>query len=87
MFARERRIVDFDPTVSFVTGSSNLCRLTLAPDLAKTLVPNFYKSNCAMKDFMERSDLAFTPAISIYSGNSGTTLRAFYEITKRIWGV
>ena len=46
-----------------------------APYLAQTLVPDFYKSNSAMKNFIEDSGLAFIPGASIYSGDAGATIR------------
>lgn len=58
-----------------------------APYLAQTLVPDFYKSNSAMKKFTADSDLAFLPEPIFDRGALERRSELLYEITKRIWGV
>jgi hypothetical protein len=58
-----------------------------APYLAQTLVPDFYKSNSAMKNFKEDSGLAFAPAPQFTRDTLEQRSELLYEITKKIWGV
>ena len=58
-----------------------------APYLAQTLVPDFYKSNSAMKKFIETSGLAFVPEPTFDRDSLERRSELLYEITKRIWGV
>jgi len=57
-----------------------------APYLAQTLVPDFYKSNSAMKHFVEDSGLAFNPAPQFTRETLEQRSELLYEITKKIWG-
>ena len=58
-----------------------------APCLARTLVPDFYKSNSAMKAFMKQSGLEFSPAPKFSLQTLEQRSDLLYEITKRIWNV
>lgn len=58
-----------------------------APYLAQTLVPDFYKSNSAMKHFVEDSGLAFIPAPQFTRETLEQRSELLFEITKKIWGV
>lgn len=58
-----------------------------APYLAQTLVPDFYKSNSAMKNFKDDSGLAFAPAPQFSREALEQRSELLYEITKKIWGV
>jgi len=56
-----------------------------APYLARTLVPDFYKSNSAMKTFVERSRLQFTPAPEFTRDILEQRSNLLYDITRKIW--
>lgn len=58
-----------------------------APYLAQTLVPDFYKSNSAMKHFVEDSGLAFIPAPQFTRDTLEQRSELLYEITKKIWEI
>ncbi len=60
-----------------------------APLLAQTLVPDFYKSNTAMKKFIENSGIQFAPVPPplFTRDNLETRSQLLYAITKKIWGV
>lgn len=58
-----------------------------APYLAQTLVPDFYKSNSAMKNFMQDSGLAFAPAPQFTRETLERRSELLFEITKKIWDV
>lgn len=58
-----------------------------APYLAQTLVPDFYKANSAMQDFVQRSQLEFTPVLQFTRDTLEERSKLFYGITKRIWQV
>jgi len=58
-----------------------------APYLAQTLVPDFYKSNSAMKKFIETSGLAFAPAPQFTRETLEQRSELLFELTKRIWNI
>jgi hypothetical protein len=58
-----------------------------APYLARTLVPDFYKSNSAMEEFREGSGLQFTAAPNFTRETLEQRSELLYNLTKRIWGV
>lgn len=58
-----------------------------APCLARTLVPDFYKSNSAMKGFMEGSGLTFSAAPTFTRETLEQRSELLYDMTKKIWGV
>ena len=58
-----------------------------APFLAQTLVPDFYKSNSAMKTFMESSGLQFAAAPQFTRDTLEQRSELLYAITKKIWDV
>ncbi len=58
-----------------------------APYLAQTLVPDFYKSNSAMKNFIRDSGLAFAPAPQFTRETLEQRSELLYEMAKKIWGV
>ena len=58
-----------------------------APCLARTLVPDFYKSNSAMTNFIEQSALKFEPVAQFTREALEKRSELLYAITRRIWGV
>jgi uncharacterized protein DUF262/uncharacterized protein DUF1524 len=58
-----------------------------APLLAQTLVPDFYKSNSAMKTFVEQSSLAFAAVPQFTCEALESRSELLYAMTKRIWSV
>lgn len=58
-----------------------------APYLAQTLVPDFYKSNSAMKTFMECSGLQFATAPQFTRDALEQRSELLYAMTKKIWDV
>ena len=58
-----------------------------APYLAQTLLPDFYKSNSAMRDFIASSGLEFEPAPTFTRDVLESRSKLLYAITKKIWGV
>ena len=56
-----------------------------APYLALSLVPNFYKSNSAMKDFIRNSGLNFAPAEQFTRDTIEVRSQLLYKITHKIW--
>jgi len=58
-----------------------------APYLAQTLVPNFYKSHSAMRDFIQESGLAFGPSEQFTRETLESRSQLLYAITRNIWGV
>ena len=60
-----------------------------APLLAQTLVPDFYKSNIAMRTFIESSGIQFAPVPPplFTRENLENRSQLLYSITKKIWGV
>ncbi len=58
-----------------------------APYLAQTLVPDFYKSNSAMKDFKANSGLAFSAVPQFTRKTLDARSELLYEMTKSIWNV
>jgi hypothetical protein len=58
-----------------------------APYLAQTLVPDFYKSNCAMAQFIKNSGLVFEPLPRFTREALEKRSELLYAITKHIWGV
>jgi hypothetical protein len=56
-----------------------------APYLARTLVPEFYKSNSAMNAFVEHSGLQFTPAPHFTRDILEQRSTLLYDMTKKIW--
>jgi hypothetical protein len=58
-----------------------------APYLAQTLVPDFYKSNSAMRDFIAESGLAFEAAIEFTCDVLESRSKLLFNIAKQIWDV
>jgi hypothetical protein len=58
-----------------------------APYLARTLIPEFYKSNSAMNAFVERSGLQFAPAPHFTRDILEQRSDLLYEMTKAIWAI
>ncbi len=58
-----------------------------APYLARTLVPDFYKSNSAMNDFVAKSGIAFKPVSEFTREALEERSQIIYAITKQIWNV
>lgn len=58
-----------------------------APYLAQTLVPDFYKSNSAMKDFIQKTGLEFAPAERFNLETMEKRSLLLYAITRKIWNV
>jgi hypothetical protein len=58
-----------------------------APFMAQTLVPDFYKSNSAMKKFMESSGFQFTAAPQFTRDTLEKRSELLYAMTKKIWDV
>ncbi|MCK9364394.1 MAG: DUF262 domain-containing HNH endonuclease family protein [Syntrophales bacterium] len=58
-----------------------------APYLAQTLVPDFYKSNSAMQNFIQQSSLEFTPVPQFTLDALEKRSELLYGLTKRIWQV
>jgi hypothetical protein len=58
-----------------------------APYLAQTLVPDFYKSNSAMKSFIEHSGLQFMAAPQFTRETLEQRSELLYAVTKKIWDV
>jgi hypothetical protein len=58
-----------------------------APYLAQTLVPDFYKSNSAMKSFVQSSGLQFAAAQQFTRDTLEQRSELLYAMTKEIWGV
>jgi hypothetical protein len=56
-----------------------------APYLAQTLLPDFYKSYSAMKDFIINSELAFESAEQFTRDTLGARSQLIYKITCKIW--
>jgi hypothetical protein len=56
-----------------------------APYLAQTLVPDFYKSNSAMKDFIRNSELDFATAEQFTRDTLEARSQLIYKITCKIW--
>lgn len=56
-----------------------------APYLARTLVPDFYKANSAMKKFVEHSGLQFTPVPHFTRDTLEQRSNLLYGMTKKIW--
>jgi uncharacterized protein DUF1524 len=56
-----------------------------APYLALTLVPDFYKSNSAMKDFIRNSELDFAPAEQFTRDTLEVRSKLLYKIIHEIW--
>lgn len=58
-----------------------------APYLAQTLVPDFYKSNSAMSNFMEESELKFSEVPLFTRDSLEKRSELLYRIVKEIWSV
>jgi len=58
-----------------------------APYLAQTLVPDFYKSNSAMKKFIGSSGLQFSAVPQFTRDTLEERSALLYAMTKEIWGV
>lgn len=58
-----------------------------APHLAQTLVPDFYKSNSAMNNFVEASGLQFTAAPQFTRNTLESRSELLFAMTKQIWNV
>jgi len=58
-----------------------------APYLALTLLPDFYKSNSGMKDFIRNSGLEFSPAEQFTRDTLEVRSQLLYKITRKIWEV
>ena len=58
-----------------------------APYLAQTLVPNFYKSNSAMKAFIQESGLEFVPVEQFNLEMLEKRSQLLYAIIRKIWNV
>lgn len=58
-----------------------------APYLAQTLLPDFYKSNSAMKDFIARSGLAFEAAPKFTREVLESRSKLLFAIARQIWSV
>lgn len=58
-----------------------------APYFAQTLLPDFYKSNSAIKDFIMNSGLEFVPAEQFTVETLEKRSKLLYDITRRIWAV
>lgn len=56
-----------------------------APYLAQTLVPDFYKTNSAMKTFVEQAHLKFEPCPKFTRETLEKRSELLYAITKIIW--
>lgn len=56
-----------------------------APYLAQTLLPDFYKSHSAMKDFIKNSGLNFFPAEQFTRDTIEMRSQLLYKITHKIW--
>lgn len=56
-----------------------------APYLARTLVPDFYKSNSAMTDFIAASDLPFESVPSFNRDTLEARSKLLYSMVKKIW--
>lgn len=56
-----------------------------APYLALSLVPDFYKSNSAMKDFIRNSGLNFAPAEQFTRDTLEVRSKLLYKIIHEIW--
>ena len=57
------------------------------PYWVRTLVPDFYKSNTAMRDFKASSGLRFEPVPEFTRDALEARSTLLYEIVKRIWEV
>jgi hypothetical protein len=55
------------------------------PYLARTLVPDFYKSNSAIKAFVEHSGLQFAPAPQFTRDTLEQRSNLLYDMTTKIW--
>ena len=58
-----------------------------APYLARTLVPDFYKSNFAIQDFIKKSGLPFKAVPTFDRQALEERSLLIYTITKQIWGL
>jgi Protein of unknown function (DUF1524) len=58
-----------------------------APYLAQSLVPDFYKSNSAIREFIEKTKLEFAPAPQFTRETMEQRSQLLYGMTKTIWGV
>lgn len=58
-----------------------------APYLARTLVPDFYKSNSAIKTFIQESGLHFAPAPQFTRQTLEKRSELLYAMTRKIWQV
>jgi len=58
-----------------------------APYLARTLVPDFYKSNSAIQDFIKKTSLLFKPVHKFDRQALEDRSQLIYAITKQIWGL
>ncbi len=58
-----------------------------APYLAQTLVPDFYRKNSAMKNFIAKSGLSFLAAPAFKRDTLEKRSELLYEVTRRIWNV
>jgi len=58
-----------------------------APHFAQTLVPDFYKANSAMSNFIETSELQFTPAHQFTRDTLESRSELLFSMTKKVWNV
>lgn len=58
-----------------------------APYFAQTLLPDFYKSNSAIKDFIMNSGLEIAPAEQFTVETLEKRSKLLYDITRKIWAV
>jgi len=58
-----------------------------APHLAQTLLPDFYKANSAMINFIETSGLQFTAASQFTRNTLEIRSELLFAMTKQIWNV
>jgi hypothetical protein len=56
-----------------------------APYFAQTLLPDFYKSNSAIKDFIRNSGLEFAPTERFTRDTLEKRSKLLYDITRKIW--
>ena len=57
------------------------------PYLAQTLCPDFYKSNSAMKSFIEQSGLAFVAVPQFTRESLDKRSELMYAMIRKIWQV
>ena len=58
-----------------------------APYFAQTLLPDFYKSNSAIKDLIRKSGIEFAPAEQFTLETLEKRSKLLYDITRKIWAV